>query len=184
MRTASMVLGIVGGVLAILLAVLFLMSSALIGDLVTEALDDAELTVNGDRFEVLGFDVYAQENSIVVESPSFMFEMKNTGGMVGSMSDAGAQFLGIALIVIASLSAAGGVLAIIGGAFALKKHVAAGVLMLAAAVLSFFTILGIFASLLLIVGGILALIPERKDGRIPPADAPKDTEEKTQAISA
>lgn len=184
MRTASMVLGIVGGVLAILLAVLFLLSSSLISGIVTQALDNAELTVNQDRFEIVGFDVYAQETSLIVESSDFRFEIKNAGGMVGSMSDAGAKFVNIALIVIASLSAAGGLLAIFGGAFARKKHVAAGILMLAGAVLSFFTIFGIFASLLLILGAILAFMPIKKQpDQTPPADTPKDKEE-TQAISA
>lgn len=67
-------------------------------------------------------------------------------------------------------SAVAGILGLTGGIIVRKKHVAAGVMMIIAAVLSLFGFLNVLSMILLILGGVFALI---RDSRIetPPYSA-------------
>ena len=129
MKTASLVLGIIGGVLAVIFAVVFIAGGALMGGL-TDAITSQ---VEAEGWEV----VEGQSASAAVEVAA------------GTL-----WLIGIASIV-------GAVLGIVGGALAKKKGVVAGILMVAAAIPSFFTGLGIIASIMFIIGGILAFIPQK-----------------------
>lgn len=136
MRTASMVLGIVGGVLAVIFAIVFIIGGAFVSN-VGSALD-----------------------SLANELENQGWEVEDNG--VSGMVDATAGAVGFGLWGVGILSIIGAVLAFIGAAKVKKSNVVAGVLMLVASVPSFFTGLGVIASILLIIGGILALVPESK----------------------
>lgn len=56
-----------------------------------------------------------------------------------------------------------GVLGVVGGILVKKKKILSGVLMLIGAVASFFTIWGIIVAILLLLGGIFALVNEPKN---------------------
>ncbi len=68
------------------------------------------------------------------------------------------------LVGIASV--VGAALGIVGGALAKKKGIIAGILLVAAAIPSFFTEFGVIASVLFIIGGILALIPQKTSQKV------------------
>lgn len=139
MRTASLVLGIVGGVLAIIFAIVFMVSGAFFFSVASGEAEGIAIEVNDVSIDVdeAAFGG-ADEASIVVGAASGFFW------------------------IIGILSIIGAVLGIVGGALAKKKNVVAGILMIVAAVPSFFTGIGFIASILFIIGGIFALVPESK----------------------
>lgn len=138
MKTASLVLGIIGGVLAIIFAIIFIGSGALVGSM-AQGID--ELTA---QMEEEGWEVVEDESVSVLATDV-------TGAAAGTL-----LFIGIASII-------GAAMGIVGGALAKKKSIIAGILMLVAAIPSFFTGLGIIASVLFIIGGIMALIPQKTE---------------------
>lgn len=155
MKTASLVLGIIGGVLAIIFGIIYIVggiaASSLVGsaDALGNTLDE--------------FSEAMEAEGWVVEDADLDFEGYDDvyNASVGA---------GITMVyVVGILSIVGAVLGIVGGAMTKKKNVIAGILMLVAAVPSFFTGLGIIASILFIIGGILALIPEKQSA--PPVQA-------------
>ncbi len=64
-------------------------------------------------------------------------------------------------------SAVAGILGLTGGIIVRKKHVAAGVMMIVAAVLSLFGFLNVLSMILLILGGVFALIRDPRNDMIP-----------------
>lgn len=142
MKIASLVLGIIGGVLAIIFAIVFIAGGALMGSL-TQGIDKLSA-----QMEAQGWEVVKDETASTLVS--------NAAGVA-----AGTLWLiGIAGIV-------GAVLGIVGGALAKKQSVIAGILMLVAAIPSFFTGFGVIASVLFIVGGIFAFIPQKSPQDLP-----------------
>jgi hypothetical protein len=135
MKTVSLVLGIIGGVLAVIFAVMFIAGGALVNSM-SEGLDDFTA-----QMEAEGWEVVEDENASALMSDV-------TGTASGIL-----WLTGIASVV-------GAVLGIVGGALAKKRGLVAGILMLVAAVPSFFTGLGIIASALFIIGGVFAIIPQ------------------------
>lgn len=148
MKTASLVLGIIGGVLAIIFAIVFIVSGALVNtfaDSFSSGMDELTEQLKAEGWEVT-------DNA---EIPA------NVSGLANAAAGS--------FWIIGILSIIGAVLGIVGGALAKKKNIVAGVLLLIAAVPSFFTGLGFLASILFIVGGILALIPEKPAQNAPAA---------------
>lgn len=143
MKTASLVLGIIGGVLAIIFGIIFIISGIAVNSLFGSA--DALADTMGELSEQMEAEGWTVEDSDV--------DMSGYDAAVGA---------GLTTIyVVGALSIVGAILGIVGGAMAKKKNVLAGILMLVAAIPSFFTGLGIIASILFIIGGILALIPDK-----------------------
>ena len=150
MRTASMVLGIVGGVLAIIFAIIVI----LIGYSASYFIDSVD-SMDSDEWHLR------------FEDQDIHFETD----MNANIPDFASKTVRSIVWIPAILSFAGAALAIIGAVFVKKKNTMAGVLMIVAAVLSFFTAVGFLASVILVVGGILALVPENKGPlTVPPAN--------------
>ena len=150
MRTASMVLGIVGGILAIILGIvtliitgtadIFTPNSYYYDDFMDE-FDDA-LEQFGDKYD---FD--------------FEFDYNyDWDDAAQATTRAGITYMYIA----GTLGIIGGILGIIGGAVVKKKSVLAGVFMIIGCVFSSLSVWGLFGGIPLLVGGILALIKDKR----------------------
>lgn len=133
MRTASLVLGIVGGVLAVIFALIFMLSGAVVG-----SMGGALTEMQGQGWEVEG----------------------NLGDMT---IDQATGFAASWFYIAGGASIVGAILGIIGGAMAKKKNILAGILLIVAAIPSLFTGLGVIASILFVIGGILAFIPQKEN---------------------
>lgn len=143
MRTASMVLGLVGGCIALILAILFVVGGLMLTSILPDVFDS-------DLFDELeAYEEFedAVDMDLAEETMDFAF---NIGG----------SFLWIyaALLVISAVAG------IVGGIIVKKKNVAAGVVMLVGGVLTLITIWGILSGLLLIAAGILALVKDKNAG--------------------
>lgn len=185
MRKASMVLGIVGGVLAIMFAAFTMFCGAVVntidnnveqivafedgdwvfeGDEVTIKLDDmfGRIVVNtiGDNVEQI---VAFEDGDWTFEGDEVTIELEDMSGeMVGFTTSTAFGIASSYLWIAGILSIIGAAFGIVGGGIVLKKNVLAGVFMLVAAVPSFFTGIGFIASIIFIVGGVLALLPVKK----------------------
>lgn len=133
MRTASLVLGIVGGVLAIIFALVFMLGGAFVNSM------GGALT----EMESQGWEVESDLGDMTIDGAT---------GLAASM-----------FYIVGGASIVGAILGIIGGAMAKKKNIVAGVLLIIAAIPSLFTGLGIIASVLFVIGGILAFIPQKEN---------------------
>ncbi len=142
MKTASMVLGIIGAAFAIIVAIVFLAGGAFLGAASNVVNNMDEELENAISESVDGLDVDV-DLSVAADAVS------------------------VWAYVWCGLSVVGAVLGIVGAVNVKKSNIAAGVLMLVAAVPSFFTGLGFIASILFIIGGILALV----SGKSAPAAA-------------
>ena len=140
MRTAGMVLGIIGGSIALIIAVVVFVV-ALLSFATSDFIESEVMSDMDGVYEAC--DAYGVEYDSDIIEESLSYGAK-TGGYI-------AIGTGIALFI-------SGILGIVGGAMTKKKHVLAGVFMLISAVLSFITIWGILAGLLLLLGGIFALV--------------------------
>ncbi|MEX1376508.1 MAG: DUF4064 domain-containing protein [Eubacteriales bacterium] len=144
MRKASMVLGIIGGVLGILAALLsFAMGSLFKSDALTDMMEQSiEIAEADPEFAEAYGDM-----DIEYELNSEEFEMgtKMAGGILNG--------IGI-FMVIAS------VLGIIGAAIVNKNNIAAGVMMLLAGIGLLFTVWGILSFILFLLGGIFAFVKD------------------------
>lgn len=132
MRKASKVLGIVGGAVSLLAALL-----CIIGGIIFMTTDTGMFA---DLFDNMYMDMGFASNMI----------MSWTAGI-----------LGIVLIVIGVLNAVGGVLGLVGGLMVDKKNVTAGVLMIVSAGLSLLLSGNWLTMILCTLGGIFALVKEK-----------------------
>jgi hypothetical protein len=158
MKTASLVLGIIGGVLAIIFAIFFMIGGAVMNSAANYV---SEMDDFGGAMDELTQQLEAE--GLTIEDNDVDYS---------SLDDAinyGAGAVAAGLYIAGILGIIGGIMGIVGGALAKKKNVVAGILMLVAAVPSFFTGLGFIASILFIIGGILALIPDKQAA--PPVQA-------------
>ncbi len=128
MRTASRVLGIVGGVISILLGLFLLMTG------------------------------------VVFSNPNIWQNIYNP-----NLTEAGRQILSdtqwisfsaTLFIIFGVLSFIAAALGLIGGVIVNKSHLASGVMMIVAAVLSLFAYFNVLSMILFLIGGILALMKE------------------------
>jgi hypothetical protein len=85
-------------------------------------------------------------------------------------------------------SAVAGILGLTGGIIVRKKHVAAGVMMIIASVLSLFGFLNVLSMILLILGGVFALIRDPRNDMIPypayPSTSPPYPQQPAQPYSS
>ncbi len=144
MKTASLVLGIIGGALAIIFGIIFIVSGLAVNSLfgTTDALDNT-LDQLSDQLEADGLAIDSSD-----------IDLSNVDDAYNAAIGTGITMI----YVVGILSIVGAVLGIVGGAMVKKNNIVAGILMLVAAVPSFFTGLGIIASIVFIIGGILALV--------------------------
>jgi hypothetical protein len=166
MRTASLVLGIIGGVLAIIFAVI----SFFIGTAANVALDELEdINISDiDGMEDLDdFQILIEDENVHIDGSVDLDEpLQFAGRFAGS-------FVGALFWIPAILSLIGGVLGIVGAALTRKKNVIAGVLMIIAAVLCLFTVVGFISTILFVLGGIFALINDKSaQAPVPPPQPP------------
>lgn len=133
-KTAGMILGIVGGVIDAIIGLLCIVGGAFMGSIL------------GGLSGVQGVDVPPEASGII---------------------SAGVTVVGVIILLVA-------VLAIVGGAITNKHAVVGGILMLIAGLLNFFGAwLGFIIALILIAGGVLALVgsSQEKAKAAPPAPA-------------
>ena len=155
MRKTSFGLGLAGTIVAFVIGIIVLIVgiattavSNLDWDEITEDMSDVEITIEGEDFN--------------------MDMMGDYGMFPGSMFGAFGTYLIIGAIglIIA------GILGIVGTVITRKKQsVAAGVLLIIAAVLSIISLWGIIATALLVPAGVLAFIKDKNKEAIPPAPA-------------
>ncbi|MDD5017528.1 MAG: DUF4064 domain-containing protein [Eubacteriales bacterium] len=152
MRIASLVLGIIGSALAIIFALSFILLGVFSNN-AFEAVNEMDDTFDNVLIQFEDEDVQIETN-IDFDTMSNIF----TGALKPF------------LLISGILSIIGGVLGAVGAILIKKYNIAAGILFIVAAVLSFFTLIGIFASILFIVGGILSFIPEKQASAVAPAN--------------
>ncbi len=139
MKTASRVLGIVGGCIAFIFSAFIILGGVAFSTIfpnIEFPENDTEIIVNGEKIE---FD-----NNIDKDS----------------YQKAGLVFVGYGSAILFA-----GILGILGGIFVKKKNIVAGILMLVGSAISFFTLWGIFISLLLLLGGIFALVRDSSNNK-------------------
>ncbi len=143
MRKVSKVLGIVGGVLSLVMGVLCILGGVLLMTFGSGIMTDI-------------IQHFSKINTF--DTPGFIFDFS-------------AQISGVVMIFVGFFSAASGVLGLIGGTMVLKNNVTAGVLMIVAAGIGLLLSGGWIATILLILGGIFALVKE-KQPQAPPFNTP------------
>jgi len=132
MRKASKVLGFIGGIMAVVFAIIIML---LFGFLFAFAAEDAD-TVYYHGYEM----GYFQDSAV-------------SGGLFG--------------FIVGFIPLVGGVLGIIGAAIVNEKNVAVGVSMLIGCFLILITPLGYISFVLLLLGGVFALMKEPKQSDTP-----------------
>jgi len=128
-KNASMVLGIIGGVVSILLGLFLILGGA---------------TFMSESFWENAFSNATSTGDVQI-NPEYMQQYKSTGTFF------------MRLGIFSSIS---GIVGMIGGMIVRKMNVAAGVMMLVAAVLNMFVFFNVLSIILFIIGGIFALVRE------------------------
>lgn len=147
MRTAGMIMGIVGGAFALLFAVLLILGSVAITNLSpwnnTYGYEyDYDYDYDYDDFN--NWDDFNQyDNDIISDSTA-----RNIAGTV--------------FLIPGICGAIAGVMGLVGGIIIRKKNVASGVLMIISAVLSLICFFNIVSMVLFILGGVFALMRDRQ----------------------
>ena len=152
MRKTSFGLGLAGTIIAFIIGVILLIAGAVSTaasyadwDEISENLDDIEITIDGDEYNV---DIEGTYGG----APNVVF------GAIGAWLIVGA----VCLIVA-------GILGIIGTVITKKRQsVAAGVLLIIASVLSIVSLWGLFATAFFIPSGVLAFIKDKNKQVAPP----------------
>lgn len=151
MKIASSVLGIVGGVLTILLAVVFLLMGVLhtpIREFVEQDLVEFVNDADWDDVKVI------VDGETVVDTD---FDWDRTHGLRRGVYVFGLNILQGVFWVIAALLLTGGIVGLIGGAIARRNSTAGGAMMLVAA------FLGFCCFPFFLTGGILALVSTKQE---------------------
>ncbi len=131
MRKASMILGIIGGVAAILVGLLAISGGVFFNNAYPEIMDEIE------------------------SEGAYPVELEQAAGFEAGTKLAGQLFMGIGYVILAA-----GVMGLIGGIVVNKNNIIAGVLMLISSVVTFFTVWAILSFILFLLGGIFALIKD------------------------
>ena len=165
MRTAGMIMGIVGGAIALLFAILIIFGGLTFmnlgiwdGSYDYDYDFDTDLNLDSlDNLDDLDFNVDFDDYA----SDSIAYR---------DAEEMGLAFAGTFVLVFGILTGIAGVLGLVGGLIVKKKNVAAGVMMIIAAVLSFFNIISMA---LFILGAVFSLMRDRsKQGYVPPYPMP------------
>ncbi len=154
MRTASTILGIAGGALAVLIAIFSMIGTLAIFTAIPDVMDNA--LEFSDDFNYNDGDFSFDNGEFSFDNGEFSFD-SDINGLAGS----GWNFVATWIIISHIIAIIGGILGIVGGAIVKKKNVVAGVLMIVACVLAGFSGWGILCSIALLIGGILALVKEK-----------------------
>lgn len=153
MRTAGMIMGIVGGAFALLFAVLLILGSVAITNLVPWN-NTYEYDYDYDDFnnwnDFNDYDDFSNWDDFNDYDNNFISNST-------ARNIAGTVFLipGICGVIA-------GVMGLVGGIIIRKKNVASGVLMIIAAVLSLICFFNIVSMVLFILGGVFALMRDRQ----------------------
>ncbi len=145
MKTASLVLGIIGGVLAIIIGVLYIVggvaANAFMGSasVLENSLDELS-----EAMEAEGWTV--EEGDVDFEGFDTTYDA-TVGAAITS------------IYIFGALGIVGAVLGIIGGALAKKKNILAGIFLIIAAITGFLIAFGFLASILFIIAAILRFYP-------------------------
>ncbi len=134
MRKASMILGIIGGVVAILVALLAISGGVFFNTAYPEIMDKLE------------------------SEGAYTVELEQAAGFEEGTRLAGQLFMGIGYVILAA-----GVMGLIGGIVVNKNNILAGVLMLISSVVTLFTVWAILSFILFLLGGIFALVKDSSD---------------------
>lgn len=142
MRKASMILGIIGGVMGILAALLsFAMGSMFNSDVMQDAMQQSiEMAQNDPQYAEAYGDIEYEFDSPEVQQ---------------GLNIAGGLFKGLGIFMIAA-----SILGIIGAAIVKKSNIAAGIMMLLAGIGLLFTVWGILSFILFLLGGIFAFVKD------------------------
>ena len=156
MRTAGMVMGIVGGAIAILLSILLIFGSVVFTNY--RSWDNS--FYNDDW----NYDDYL-DSWDSLDSYDYNFDFNNylTDDIAYNDVESMSQTIAGGIFLLFGIgSAIAGILGLVGGLIVKKKNVAAGVMMIIAAALSLICILNIISMVLFILGGIFALMRDRQ----------------------
>jgi hypothetical protein len=150
MRTASLVLGIVGGVLAIIFAFVSFGIAAAMNVLVPSNFESYMDDFNDalEQYDDGDFDF----------NYDYDFNYDEDWDSAVAVANGAATYFYIA----GAFGIIGGILGIIGGAIVKKKNVLAGVFMIVGCVLASLSGWGLFGGIPLLVGGILGLVKDKK----------------------
>ncbi len=187
MRTAGMVMGIVGGAFAILVSILLLFGSAVFSssnfwdgmyypDYDLNSWDEEYDDIFDDSYEYdyddLLDDNYEYDLDDLLDDDYFAYDDNNDGiyddvQIFSDSKQAAQTVLGAMFLIPGIIAAVAGVMGLVGGIIVKKKNVLAGVLMIIAAVLSLFSFFNIISMVLFILGGVFALMRERQNAMPP-----------------
>lgn len=156
MKTASLVLGIVGGALAIIFAIFYLLGGAIVNTGANYVKDIDDL---GGAMDDLANQL--EDQGWTVDDSNVDWESDVDWSSLDSAVDVGIGAVTAWLYVAGILSIVGGVLGIIGGAIVKKKNIVSGVLLIIAAVLSCFTVIGIISGVVLALAAVFAFIKDK-----------------------
>ena len=157
MRIASMVIGLITGILVLISAVVLLVGGLVFSSGENFIKDEINRNEDAQAFMQEDFEIRVNGEVYSFSADGDSIEMPGRFAMFG---------LGVArgvLWVFVGLLFAGGVLGVIGAAIVRRNHVAAGVLMLIAAFVS------LWGFALFVLAGIFALVPDKRSA--PPAPA-------------
>ncbi len=171
MRTASMVMGIVGGAIALLFALLVIFGGLTFMNFgIWDGSYNYDYDYDYDFDSDFNFDSLDNLDDIRFDDLDIEYELDND--FYNDADDLGRAIAGTVFLVFGICTAIAGVLGLVGGLIVKKKNVAAGVLMIIAAVLSFFNIISM---VLFVLGGVFALMRDRskqQQGYLPPYPMP------------
>jgi len=142
MRKTSMILGIIGGVVALLLALALIFMGILVLD--TGLWKDA-------------FDILAKEYHGIITEYEFL-QSASIGGIV--------------FISLGICAAVAGILGVVGGSIVKRSNVAAGVMMIIATVLSVVSFFNLISIILFVIGSVFAFRREPQSAAPPYAPYP------------
>lgn len=149
MRTASLVLGIVGGVLAIIFGIVSLVIAG-----------TADIFIPGGYSY---YDDYMDEfNDALEEFSDGYYDFDFDYDYSWDIATQAARGYVTYMYIVGPLGIIGGILGIVGGAIVKKKNILAGVFMIVGCLLSSLSGWGLFGGIPLLVGGILALIKDKR----------------------
>ena len=144
MRKASMILGIIGGVIAILVALFAILGGLIFRTAVPSLMES-------DIYDEM-ITEYNEEMSDKIDGEIYTPDVDD---FTEGYKVAGYMFIGIGGIIFIS-----GLLGIIGGAIVKKNNIAAGIMMLIGSCITLFTLWSILSFPLLLLGGIFAFVKD------------------------
>lgn len=152
MRTAGMVMGIVGGAIALVVAVFLILGSVAVTNL---APWNNTYEYNYDYDD--DFSNWDDDNEFSSWDDDFKQDL------ISETQDVAKNVAGTMFLVPGIIAAVAGIMGLVGGIIVKRKNVATGVLMIIAAVLSLFSFFNIVSMVLFILGGVFALMRERQN---------------------